>query len=361
MIGTPDLRRPAHARSSGRARLGAVLRTTLAAALMLGASLAPRLADAQPAADWNKVVEAAKKEGKVVLYTANVGVRFHHDIGAAFEKRYGIPVEILEARASELRERIRTEQAAGRHIGDVSHNGATTSTLQARDGAFQPHGDLPALSSLQPTFKVDGTRIPIFSIGYGMLVNTRLVPPGSEPRSWKDLLDPKWQGKIISDDMRALGGGSVLFFVTHDAFGRAFHEKLAEQKPVFTREIIESERRVARGEYPVWVPFALSNYRALKGLPVKAVVPVEGATYVNYEIAMLKNAPRPNAARLLMNFFLEKEAQLVYANGGYVPTTQGVTASVPPEVRELIEVKLLGTTDADRQNEMLGAAKELYK
>ena len=311
--------------------------------------------------EFEKTVEAARKEGKVVLYTANVGVRFHYDIAAAFQKRYGIPVEILEARASELRERIRTEQAAGRSIGDVSHNGATTTALQLKDGAFQAHGSLPGLSGMLPQFKSDGIRIPLFAIVYGMLVNTRLVPAGSEPRSWNDLLDPKWKGRIISDDLRALGGGSVLFFVTHDAFGRGFHEKLAQQNLIFTRDIRDAERRVARGEAAIWIPFTFSNYPQIRGLPVKPIVPSEGATYIMYEVAMLKNAPHPNAARLLMNYFIEQEAQAIYALGGYVPVRQGVALTAPPDIRELIEVKLLGTTDADRQNDMLKAAQDIYR
>ena len=63
--------------------------------------------------------------------------------GAAFEAKYGIRVELLEARASELRERIRTEQAAGKVLGDVSHNGSTTTALQLAEGTFQPYGALP--------------------------------------------------------------------------------------------------------------------------------------------------------------------------------------------------------------------------
>ena len=63
--------------------------------------------------------------------------------GAAFEAKYGIRFEVLEARASELRERIRTEQAAGKVLGDVSHNGSTTTALQLAEGTFQPYGALP--------------------------------------------------------------------------------------------------------------------------------------------------------------------------------------------------------------------------
>lgn len=333
----------------------------LVAAVAAGAATGGLLPGAHAQSDWDKVVDAARKEGKVVLYTAHVGVKFHADIAAAFQKRYGIGVEILEARASELRERIRTEQAAGRSIGDVSHNGATTTALQLKEGTFVAHGALPALAGLQPKFKSDGTRLPLFAIVYGMLVNTRLVPPAAEPKSWKDLLDPRWQGKILSDDVRALGGGSVFFFVTYERFGAEFHQKLAQQNLQFTREIRESERRVARGEAAIWIPFSFPNYPQLKGLPVKAIVPSEGAAYVRYEAALLKGAPHPNAGRLFMNFLIEKEAQSIYANGGNVPVTEGVSIGAPPEIRELIEVGLMGTTDAERQNDMLKAAKDIYK
>ena len=71
------------------------------------------------------------------------------------------------------------------------------------------------------------------------------MKPADEPKSWKDILDPKWAGKILSDDYRALGGGAVFFVVMHDTFGKEFHEKLAAQKPVFSRDI--AEQRAARG------------------------------------------------------------------------------------------------------------------
>ena len=316
---------------------------------------------AQAPADWDKVVAAAKKEGRVVMYTGAVGIGFHHAIGRMFEKRYGIRVEVLEARASELRERIRTEQAAGRYLGDVSHNGSTTTALQMDAGTFQPHGGLPNAANLQAPFKADAIRAPIFIFNYGILVNTRLVKPADEPKSWKDLLDPKWKGKIISDDLRALGGGSVFFFVTTEHFGRGFHDRLAQQNLVFTRDQRASERRVAQGEFPIWIPMVYPNVPQMKGLPVKLVMPSEGATYVGYDVAMLKNAPNPNAARLLMDFFLSEEAQLVYANTGHGVTVKGIVEKATEEMRKLAGAKLLGTTDYRRQNDMLALAKEIYK
>ena len=103
--------------------------------------------------DWNKVVEAAKKEGKLVIYTASIGSPFHKAVIQAFEQKYGIKVELLEARASEVRERMRVEQAAGRFLGDLHHNGSTTTWLMTRDGNFQPHGDVPNVKNIDAALR----------------------------------------------------------------------------------------------------------------------------------------------------------------------------------------------------------------
>src|SRR5690606_26036939 len=122
--------------------------------------------------------------------------------------------------------------------------------------------------------------------------------PGEEPKSWADLTDPKWKGKIVADDMRALGGGSVLFMVTHDRFGTDYLQKLASQNIHFTRQVRESPRRVARGEFAMQIPIGFSFALSYKSLPLRAYTPKEGNPYVTYEVAIPKNAPNPNAARL---------------------------------------------------------------
>src|SRR5207245_369212 len=92
------------------------LRVLIAAAIALASF---SCAQAQTASDWNKVIAAAKGEGKVVFYSGLVGSPSTAAVARAFEKTYGIPAEFLDLRISEIRERMRAEQVAGRVIGDV--------------------------------------------------------------------------------------------------------------------------------------------------------------------------------------------------------------------------------------------------
>ena len=235
-------------------------------------------------ADDAALVAAAKAEGKLTLYTSFLGAPFHMSAIKSFEKKYGIAVELLDVRASELRERLRTEQATGRFIGDVVQTGAATMVRSLRDNELQPHGGIPNARRLSPRQQATDVIVPSYILAYGILVNTMQVKPADEPKSWKDLLDQRWKGKIQSDDVRALGGGQVMFSVLEDVFGRDFHGKLAAQQPIFSRDVGNDERRVARGEYPLRVPQLFSNMSMLKGLPVKFVLPQEGVRLYSFSI-----------------------------------------------------------------------------
>ncbi len=116
-------------------------------------------ASAQTAKEWEDVIAAAKREGQVVVYTAYLSKNTHDPIAKAFEKKYGIQVSYLAARGSEIRERVRAEQSAGRFIGDVLHHAlSTTATWAMEEKVIQPHGGLPNAVKLKAAFKELGDR-----------------------------------------------------------------------------------------------------------------------------------------------------------------------------------------------------------
>ena len=164
---------------------------------------------AQTPADWDSVIAGAKKEGVVTLYSGLVGTAAKA-VAAAFQAKYGIRVEILEVRASELRERVRTESVANRVLVDTMWTSAVqTRQFAIDDKTIQPFGAVPNIGNISQDLREFWTNpdmhVPIFTLRYGLLVNTSLVK--ELPKTYADLTDPRFKGKILADDFRAEGGG----------------------------------------------------------------------------------------------------------------------------------------------------------
>ena len=326
-------------------------------ALLAGATVPASAQDAS----WDAVVAAAKQEGKVVVYNMALGAPYFQAVIKSFETTYGIPVESLDLRASELVERIRTEQSAGRYLGDAEMVTTTMIEEQLKNGDFiQKLPPIPNAANLRPPFKTTDFSVPAYVQPMGILINTRLVRGDDVPTSWNDLNAPKWKGKLLSDDMRPLGSGNTLFAILQKSMGADFNEKLSEQKPVFSRDMRNDARRVARGEYPIYISQVFAFASDLKGLPVKVVVPKEGAPYAQMDMALLKGAPHPNAARLFMQHFLSVDSQALYANAWMLPVVQGAAERADPDAQPYANAKLIGPAKLSERADMMALAKKLY-
>ena len=333
-----------------------LIRGAIAGAFALAAYAVPLQAQES---DWAAVVAAAKKEGKVVFYNAAIG--FPESVPRLFQQKYGIEVLRVDGRAPEIRERMRAEQTAGRVLGDMMVQGLSTAVPQKGDGVLQPHGPLANVRDIKPPFQDDGILTPIVVNTFGLMINTELVKPEDEPKSWTDLLNPKWKDKILTEDPRTPGGGVATFSVIHDVLGRGFHEKLAAQNLVMVREVAAAVRRVARGEYPIFVPMSLTFLNEVEGTPAKGIIPKEGAPYSPIMGAIIKDAQHPNAARLFLNFLIEPEAQALLIERGSTSSIGAPPTAKSPRVRELIGSPLMGHVDPLKQPEMLKIFADIYK
>ena len=127
-------------------------------------------------AEWTKVIEAAKKEGSVAVYSALSGPPQVERM-KAFEKQYGIRVDHFIARASEVTERIRVEQVAKRYNGDIYISSPTSLPTHRNAGYIQNMMSVPGASTIRADVKGDGNGVPVWFPPYGILINTNLVKP----------------------------------------------------------------------------------------------------------------------------------------------------------------------------------------
>src|SRR5262249_30403897 len=134
--------------------------------------------------DWNKVIEAAKKEGAVAVYHAQLGAPHWKAVVKDFVDRYGVQVQEFDARASEMTERIRVEQTSQRYVADVEFHGAASIVEQRTTDFVAKHGYIPNESRVTEPFKSSEYSIPAWVQVVCLLVNTNLVKGADEPKSY---------------------------------------------------------------------------------------------------------------------------------------------------------------------------------
>ena len=182
------------------------------------------------------------------------------------------------------------------------------------------------------------------------LVNTQLVKTPEEPKSYKDLLQERWKGKIADGDP-VITSGAYTVFVTLMNQGLVdldFLRALGKQDIRFFTGTAEVVRAVAKGEYPIALLGPLVNTKEYmdQGAPIKALTMQEGTVVQVSTIAGIKNAPHPNAAKLFVNWVMSREGQAIYTKPlGIFPVRKDVEAFIPPAGK--VTGKLISQTSKD--------------
>ena len=277
------------------------------------------------------LVEGAKKEGKVVFYTGLIVDQVVRPVKAAFEKEYPfVQVDFFRGNAERLAQKMLAEYQAKRYDVDIV-SGSATSTIVQRAGFMQrfysPHlAEYPA-ELTDPKGWWGSTTVSFMSLG----CNTRSVKEADLPKSYEDLLNPRWKGQMMWATSRGSGApqfiGNIFVTMGQEA-GKAYLQKLKQQNiaksTASARQILDM---VIAGEYPMAIQ--IFNHHAYISKTAGAPVdwqPLEPVTATNNTIGVAKNAPHPYATMLFIDFVLSRQGQKVFQASNYLPAHPDVPA-----------------------------------
>ena len=286
------------------------------AALGLTVFASPIRAAAPPAeAVTPALIEAAKKEGKVVWYTS-IDLPASQRIAKAFEAKYpGIPVRVERTGAERLFQRVGQEFSSRIFAADVVNTSDAAHTIVwKRNDWLLPYVPEDVAKHFPAEHKdPDGTfasvRVTLCPIAY----NTNLVKKEEAPKSYADLLDPKWAGKIVKAHPGYSGTILTATYQISRDIGWSYFEKLAQQRIMQVQSATDPPKKLALGERAIMADGG--EYVALQlkegGDPIEIVYPSEGTPLIVGPNAVFKTAPNPNAARLLQSYMFSPEGQQV--------------------------------------------------
>ena len=330
---------------------------TTPAQVTVPASNVPLPASQDPA--WDKIVEAAKKEGKLTIYSYS----FVGDIGIAmsraFKDRYGISVDIVTGRGAEFLERVKTEKRIGGLVADMTEGSALHLKNMKNEGlTINVTGDLPVFREkdiwVADILGIDPKDKNVIAFNftiYTPFVNSNLVKPGDEPKVWKDFLDPKWKGKIIATDPLTSGGLYQLFvpLMREKVIDDEFLKALKQQDLRFSSALPDEGGILARGERHISLRGVDSVYArfAAEGAPIRAIAINDGTVLSVLTTAAYAGAPHPNAAKVFINWFLSPEGQTVFGKNATVASVRKDVPNFLPIPARITPVRPILLTNED--------------
>jgi iron(III) transport system substrate-binding protein len=304
------------------------------------ALVVPGLASAQDAR-----LEAAKKEGKVVWYTS-LALPSAEKVAKLFEAAYpGIKVEVHRTGSQRVLQRVMQELQANIKNADVLHTSDAGHFVLLKEKKLLMKYTPAGVEKFPPGFKDRdgyhyGLRATVSVIAY----NPKVISAAEAPKTWKDLLDPKWKGKMVTGHPGYSGIIATHVLALVNLHGWEYWKQLAQNRLMLVQSAVDPAGIVASGERPVAVnggdyTFAQTKQ---KGNPIEIVYPKEGVPLIVSPTAITTFAPHPNAARLFTDFTFTREVQQVLADSEGLYTGHP-EVKYPADKPKLEELKLLHT------------------
>jgi ABC-type Fe3+ transport system substrate-binding protein len=317
-------------------------RLLLGLALILATVVGPGTARgaAQDTAAWNQLIAAAQREGRVVVL-GPPDPQVRKMLPEVFKARFGIAMEYLGGRGSEPVAKLRTERAAGHYTVDAAIGGIESMAMTYHREAML----VPLRPELMLSEVVDGSKWKTGALWFSdpeqqyvlrlsnsispmIYINTDHVKP-AELRSVRDVLDPRWRGKISAEDPTVNGSGSVRAAELYVAMGGEFVKQLyVDQKPAISRDKRQITDWLLRGTYPISLNAGNDEVEAAQkeGMPVTAMAGVPGlkrsAGAAFGLLALFNQAPHPAAAKLFANWMASKEGVEIWSRATLTASTR---------------------------------------
>ena len=289
------------------------------------------------------LVEAAKREGKVVWYTS-LALPSAEKVAKLFEAAYpGIKVEVHRTGSQRILQRVMQELQANIKNVDVVHTSDAGHFVLLKDKKLLARHTPAGVERFPAGFKDKdgyyyGLRATVNVIAY----NTQKVTAAEAPRTWKDLLDPKWKGRMVTAHPGYSGVIATHVLALVHLHGWEYFQALAKNQLMLVQSAVDPSGVVASGERPVAVNGGeYTFYQSKKqGNPVEIVYPKEGVPLVVSPTAITSFAPHPQAARLFTDFSFTREVQQVMADSEGLYTGHP-EVKYPADKPKLTDLKLL--------------------
>jgi iron(III) transport system substrate-binding protein len=297
-----------------------------------------------PVAITPQLIEAAKKDGKVVLYSS-MDLPVGEKLGKAFEAAYpGIQIQIERSGSERLFQRIDQEFSSGIHAADVINSSDASHFIPwKKNGWLAPFVSEDIAKYFPENYRdPDGmsatTRIYLSSIAY----NTSLVKAENAPRSFADLLDPKWAGKMVKGHPAYSGTIMTATFQMVRELGWEYFEKLSKQRVMQVQSSTDPPKKLSLGERAVMADGNEYGIVLLKeaGQPVEPVYPAEGAPTISGPTGIFASAPHPSAARLFQAWLHTRETQQFFTDFTAQYSVHAQVQSKPGR-RKITDIKLM--------------------
>jgi iron(III) transport system substrate-binding protein len=316
--------------------------TRLRLAMSLAATLG-LIFSAGPLPAQDARLEAAKKEGKVVWYTS-LALTSAEKVAKLFEAAYpGIKVEVHRTGSERILQRVMQELQANLKIADVVHTSDAGHYVLLKDKKLLMKYTPAGIDGFPAAFKdKDGYHYGLRATVNVIAYNTKIIPAAEAPKTWKDLLDPKWKGKLVTAHPGYSGVIATHVLALVQLHGWDYFKQLAQNKPMLVQSAVDPSGIVASGERPIAADGGDYTFYQVKkkGNPVEIVFPKEGVPLVVSPSAITSFAPHPTAAKLFTDFIFSRELQQVLADSEGLYTGHP-DVKYPADRPKLSELKLL--------------------